>query len=100
MIVALWLFVATVGLLATAGAVLTNDDGVAILAGIAGVGAWGLAAFGALDLVVVSNGTEVAAQYPPITVFCAGMSLIPLYVALTGPINIVRRTRNPDADKL
>lgn len=95
-----WLFVGVVAVLSTAGALLTSDDGMAILLGVTGFGTWGMAAYGALDVTVVSNGSRVAETMPEVTILCAGLSLIPLYIALTGPVDIVRRAQNPRAEEI
>jgi len=91
MIQSAWLFAGLVAILATTGALATTDDGMAIVLGVAGTGGWGVTGYGALDLELVSNGTEFSFTSPTIALLCFGVSLIPLYIALTGPINIVRR---------
>lgn len=78
-----------VGVLATAGALLTVNDSIAIVAGVAGFGAFGLATFGLFNVEVVSNGTVVAAgSQPAIALFTAGLAALAAFPALTGPVEL------------
>lgn len=95
-----WLFLGSVAVLTTGAALLTTDDGLAILLGVAGFGAWGMTAYGSLDMQLLSGGSEFTYQMPAVTIVCAGLSLIPLYIALTGPTEIVNRARDPQAKEI
>lgn len=101
-----FLFVGVTAVLATgvalstqteAAALFPNDDGIAIMSGVVGFLAWGFFAFGALNVEVVSNGSVVSTSMPQVTYFSIAMAVIPGYVALTGPVQIVRRARNTSA---
>lgn len=105
-----WLFIGFIALAATAVALSTkseaatlwgNDDGVAIFAGIVGFLAWGVWTYGTLNVeVVTDSGVEVFSM-PSVTYFGVAMALIPAYIALTGPADIIRRAaRNPSTDDL
>jgi hypothetical protein len=95
-----WLFIGAVAILSTAATLLTNDDAMAILLGIAGFGSWGLVAYGSFDVAMLSNGSEFTYTMPAVAIFCAGISLIPLYIALTGPIDLVTRAKDPTLDEV
>lgn len=92
-----WLVIVAHGTLATALALLTDDDGIAIFAGIVGFLAYGIASFGAFDLVVISNGTELQRNEWLVSGMLLTLSVIPGWIALTGPVNIIRRVREPEA---
>lgn len=104
-----WLFVGIIALTTTAVAVSTkskaaafwgNDDGVAIFAGIVGFLAWGIWTYGTLNVEVATNsGVETFAS-SGLTYFGIAMALIPGYIALTGPADIIRRSRQPQTDDL
>jgi len=90
-----WLFVGVIALLATGAAVSTRDNAKAIMAGIAGALAWGYWAFGALDLRVVRDSTTYQYSQPELTILGVALALVPLFVALTGPFEVVGRVREP-----
>lgn len=101
-----WLFVGFVALCATAVAVSTktraaslygNDDGVAIFSGIAGVISWGIWTYGTLEVTVVGDAVTYTFSMPSLTFFGLMMAVIPAFIALTGPAEIVSRYRNADA---
>lgn len=86
-----WLFVGCLGVLATLGALVTADDGVAIIAGVAGAITWGVWTYGTLDLVVVGDSVTYTFTMPALTLLGLMLALIPSYVALTGPVELVSR---------
>jgi len=89
-----WLFVGGVAVLATAAAVLTTDDGVAIVAGVAGALSWGIWSFGTLNVEVVDGaGGTITFTSPALTLLGVAFALLPLFVALTGPVALVDRAR-------
>jgi hypothetical protein len=92
-----WLFIGVTALLTTGGAVLTNDDALAIVMGGLGFINWGLVAYGAFDVRTVSSGVTIQFTMAPVALFAVVMSLLPLYIALTGPLALVNRNRD-DAD--
>lgn len=98
-----WLGIGIVALCATAvalstktkGAVLfPNDDGIAIYSGVVGFIAWSFVAYGALDLQVVGDSTVHSFSMPSVTIFAVMMAVVPGFIALTGPVDIVRRARD------
>lgn len=104
-----WLMIGFVALCATGVAVSTktkaaalfgNDDGVAIFSGIIGFIAWGFFAYGSLNVKVVGDSVTYTFQMPGVTFFGVMMALVPGFIALTGPTDIIRRARRPDADEL
>jgi len=96
MILLAWLFIGIVALLVTAGAVVTSDNGVAIVAGALGFLSWGVFAFAALDVQTVSGGSELSYSFPAVTILAVAFALVPGYIALTGPVELVNRARDGD----
>jgi len=102
-----WLFIGVVAMLATGVAVSTktkvagaypNDDGIAIFSGVISFISWGMVAYGALNIeVITETGEIVSYSMSSVTYFAIALALVPAYIALTGPVDIVRRARNPDA---
>lgn len=95
-----WVFVGVVALVATISAVLTDDDGVAIVSGVTGFITWGIWSFGALDLTVVNSGGVETFSMPEVSMLGVMLALLPAYIALTGPVEIVGRARTGDAEKV
>lgn len=89
-----WLFVGLVAILATIGALLTDDDGIAIITGALGFVTWGIFAYGALN-VEVAEAPEPYVM-PEVTILAVALALIPGYIALTGPVEIISRARDTD----
>jgi len=89
-----WLFLGVTALLTTGAAVLTSDDALAIVMGGLGFITWGVVAYGALDVETVSNGTTLGFTMPPVALVAVVLSLLPLYIALTGPLALVNRNRD------
>lgn len=90
-----WLFTGALATITTLGAVLTTDDGLAILTGTLGFILWGLWAYGTIDLVVVADTTTYTYSMPELTIVGVAVSLLPAYIALTGPLELISRWRNP-----
>lgn len=95
-----WLFVGVVAVLATIAAPVTPDDDLSIVIGVLGFIAWVMLAYGALDVQVASNGVTLAFSMPAVTIFCVLASLIPGWVALTGPFDVVRQWVSASPDDL
>lgn len=95
-----WVFVGVVALLATIGGVLTEDDGVAIVAGVVGFVSWGIWTFGALDLQVASSGGLQTVSMPELALLGVALALLPGYIALTGPVQIISRAKSGNVDDL
>lgn len=101
MLQATWLFIGVIAALATGIAVLTSDNGVAIVAGALGFIAWGIWGFGAFDITIVtdSGGTETF-TYPAVAILGFVLGVIPGYIALTGPVDLVSRARDTTPEDL
>lgn len=95
-----FLFVGTVALITTIMALLTPDDAMAIITGVSGFLSWGLIAYGSLDVQVVGDSTTFTFTQPSVTVWAIVMALIPAYIALTGPTELVNRFRQPSQQNL
>lgn len=95
-----WLFVGLIAILATAAAVLTTDDAIAIVGGALGFISWGIWTFGSLDVEVVSEGQTLTFTHPELALLGVALALIPGYIALTGPVEIVSRARDPRVEDL
>ena len=93
MIVTAWIFVGVVAVLATGMALLTQDNGLAIMMGVLGFVSWGVWTFGSLNLQVVESTTIYQFSQPSVTMLGLALALVPGYIALTGPVEIVQRAR-------
>jgi len=101
-----WLFSGVLAILTTGVAVSTQpqtvaqgpqSDGIAIMSGIAGFITWGVFAFGSLNVeVVAQDGSINSFALPEITILAVMFSLVPGLIALTGPADIIARSRDPD----
>jgi hypothetical protein len=97
-----WLFIGLMGILSTGVALSTQTesvaqsgsaDGIAIISGIVGFLSWGVWTFGTLEVEsVTSSGSIVTSTMPELTMLGIVFSLVPGYVALTGPVEIIRRS--------
>jgi hypothetical protein len=104
-----WLFVgriAFVWTLVTVGAAVYVDsrdesgDALATVAGALGVVMWGVWTYASLGIEVVDGGTTVTFEHPELTILGVAMALVPAYIALTGPIELVNRYRQAGPDDL
>jgi len=105
-----WLFIGFVALCVTGVAVLTQtrgvalipqDDAVAIVSGTVGFVSWAIWAYGAFDVRVVGDSVTYSFTMSPVAIFGVMMALIPAYVALTGPAEIIAsRYKDPDAGEI
>jgi len=103
-----WLFTGVTALLITVIALLTQTeaartlgdaDGIAIVTGGLGTVLWGIFAYGSLNVEATSNGVVITFAEPAITLAAVAMALLPAYVALTGPMEIIEsryRDMQPD----
>lgn len=87
-----WLFVGLIALYATTRAVRETINNSAIVYGMIGFVGWLLFGYQALNVVVVSNGTEFAYYYAPMALFATALAVINLYIAITGPLVAVTDT--------
>ncbi len=104
-----WLFIGAIAFVWTlvtlvaaayADPVSSQGDGLTIIGGTIGFVLWAVWTYGTLDLEVVSNGTELTFVSPELTILGVAMSMIPGYLALTGPIDLINRAREPTTDEL
>jgi len=98
MIASSWLFIGAVATLITFATILTPDDGWAIVLGVAGFVCWGLFSYGALEVTIVSGAVTYQYSMPVVGLFGVVMALIPGYIALTGPAELIGNFRGADAD--
>lgn len=101
-----WLFTGVLAILSTGVALSTQTqtvaqgpqaDGIAIMSGIAGFISWGIFAFGSLNVeVVAQDGSVNAFALPEVTLLAVMFALVPGLIALTGPTDIIARSRDPD----
>jgi len=97
-----WLFVGTVAVLSTGAAVLapvlspSDGDVLAIVLGVAGFVSWGVWTYGTLNIVVVGESVTYSFAQPSLTLLGVMLALVPGYVALTGPVEVVSRARDGD----
>lgn len=104
-----WLFVGRIAfgwtVLATVAAVYLDGadgraDGVVSNAGVVGFLLWGVWTFGALNIEVVDGGTTITFTHPELAIAGVAMALIPGYLALTGPIELIQRAHDPSEREL
>lgn len=104
-----WLFV---GRIAFAWTVLTvaaaayvntadnNGDALATIGGVVGFVLWGVWTYGALDVSVVGDSVTYTFVHPELAILGVAMALVPGYIALTGPFELVSRFRDGQMDDL
>jgi len=95
-----WLFIGAVAILATGLALTTTDDGMAIMAGVLGFVTWGVWTWGSLDVRVVGDSVTYSFTMPSVTILGIAFAMVPAWIALTGPVDIVSRYRQPNAEDL
>lgn len=100
MLLQAWLFVGFVALAASGLALLTSDDGMAVLTGILGFVTWGVWVFGALNLDVVRDASVYTYSLPAVAIIGVAFALIPGFIALTGPIEVIGGWRDVNQREL
>lgn len=95
-----WVAVGAIGLGATAFALRTPDDAAAIITGTIGAITWGVWTYGSLNIQVVTQCCVRNLSYPSVTLLGLALSLIPMYIALTGPTELVDRARDTRQEDL
>lgn len=97
-----WLFVGRIAFVWTiitvvaAAYVDTGDetgDALATIGGVVGFVMWGVWTFGTLNIEVVGDAVVYEFTHPELTILGVALALVPGYIALTGPIEIVSRVR-------
>jgi len=95
-----WLFIGLVAVLATTGAVLTTKDEVGMVLGIMGTLSWWMWTYASFEVTIVDGGVEFVFSQPIAAVFGVLVSLLPLYIALTGPIELAKQATGTHPDDL
>lgn len=104
-----WLFVGRIAMVWTvltlAAAVYIDPvddtgDGLAIIGGVVGFVLWGVWTFGTFEVEVVDGGTTVTFTQPELAILGVVLALVPGYIALTGPIELINRARQPSTDEI
>jgi len=107
MLLSAWLFIGFVALSSTGVALSTQttaatqmpaDDGIAIISGVLGFLSWAMWSFGAFNIeIATDSGSTLSYTLPPVAILGIVLALLPGYIALTGPAEIIRRSvNNPD----
>jgi hypothetical protein len=94
------LFVGALAALVSMAAVVTDDDGIAIVAGTAGTVAWAVFIYGALNVRVVTDSGVESTTMPGVAIVGLMLAVVPLFIALTGPTELVSRARDAGPDDL
>lgn len=85
-----WVFVGFIGACASYISVTTDNDQVAIISGCIGLISWLLFAYFSLSITVYdTNGSPHTTRYPAMALWGLAMAAPNLYVALTGPLEIL-----------
>lgn len=97
-----WLLLGLLGAGATALAALRErDDGLMLVFGAVGFVAWGLFAYGALEVEVVGDAVTYSFSMPAVAMFGVLAALVPGYLVLVGPAELVSdRVRKPRQEDL
>lgn len=104
-----WLFIgriAFVWTVLTVGAAVYVDgrdstgDALAMVSGVVGFLLWGAWTFGALNVEVTGGGVVYEFAHPELAILGVAMALVPGYIALTGPIELINRYRGATPDDL
>lgn len=81
-----WLFLGGIAAVASVVAVVTDDNAIAVVAGVIGCLAWLLWSFAAYGGVETADGTTF--QMWPLALFGTALALVPGVIALTGPVEL------------
>jgi hypothetical protein len=100
MIAEAWWFIGMIATLATGLALLKNDDGLATLTGVLGFVGWGVWTYGAFSLEIARNATIYSFSEPAVALVGVALALIPGWIALTGPMEILGRYRDIGQENL
>jgi hypothetical protein len=94
MLLEAWLFVGAIALAASGVALLTSDDNLAMITGVMGFVGWGIWTFGALNLEVARDATVYTYSLPSVAIIGIAVALIPGFIALTGPVEVIGQWRS------
>lgn len=75
-----------------------TGDGLATISGVVGFVLWGVWTFGTLNIIVIDGGISYRYPQPSLTIVGIMLALVPGYIALTGPIELVSRVRDTRMD--
>jgi hypothetical protein len=102
MLLASWYAVGGIAVLATGLALLTADNAIAMYAGGLGFIFWLSVAYGALNIEVQSQLCDCVTIYsqPELSALAIALALLPGYIALTGPVDLIGRYRDGRPDDL
>jgi hypothetical protein len=98
MLLQAWLFLGAIAALTTGAALWTAENNIAILTGVLGFISWGLWAYGAFDLTVVRDATVYTYTQPEVAVLGVALAIVPGFIALNGPVEMIARYRDVQAD--
>lgn len=85
-----WIFTGVVAAGATYVSITTENDQIAIISGLIGTVSWLLFAFYSLSITIYdANGSPQTDRYPAAAAWGLVMASPNLYIALTGPLEIV-----------
>lgn len=99
-----WLFVGRIAFLWTVLTVIAavyvnpadrSGDSLATVGGVVGFILWGVWTFGTLNIEVVGGGVTYRFAHPELAILGIALALVPGYIALTGPIELIGRARDP-----
>lgn len=95
-----WLMIAAVAIIVSGLALMSDDDALGMVLGAVGVVAWGMVAYGSLDLRVVGDSVTYTFQMPAVTMFAVACAFVPGFVLIAGPPNLLgSRLRDPRQDE-
>lgn len=95
-----FLFIGRIAFLWTVIVVLSSSyfdeaaNDIAIVGGTIGFVLWGVWTFGTLNVEVVAGSTVFEFASPALTLVGVAMAMVPGYLAITGPIELISRYRD------
>lgn len=97
-----WLFIGVLGAISSGITLMAqrDEDGLAMVFGTIGFVSWAIWSYGALTVEVADGGTVFQFAMPSLTFFGIAMALLPGYIALTGPIELIERHKSGDLEDL
>lgn len=92
--------------LTVAGAVYASrdmsetGDALATVGGVVGFVLWGVWSYATLNVQVVGDAVVYEFSHPELTILGIAMAMVPGYIALTGPIELINRYREPTTEQI
>lgn len=98
----IWLFIGSLATLVTIGTILAAlvDDALMIVGGGLGFFLWGVWTYGSLNVEQTTRCCVVRWSEPAVTLLGVMLALVPLWFALTGGPELIKKFRNPDTDEV